>query len=250
MKKMPEIKSFSKVLEFKRNKKRWIAGSILYKINKIINIVLGKEKALKIILDLNLIIWRLTYENAYKFYGENFKNISYGINEELIKKYANKNSKIIDIGCGYGRLTKISASIAKRVVGIDYSLKSIMIAKKYNNNNNIEYICGDLNDLNENEKFDIAIMSGVLEHIDNAGDYLVKLHSIASKIIIEVPDIEADPLNIIRYNLNTRYYSDNDHVREYTFEGLSTQLLSAGWEIIYASKKGLQITIVSEKKDK
>ena len=47
---------------------------------------------------------------------------------------------IIDCGCGTGTLTKIVASHAETMVGIDISSKSIEIAKKFESASNLQYV--------------------------------------------------------------------------------------------------------------
>ena len=103
----------AKIVEFERSKKKWIVGSILYRLNKILNTLFHEKYVLKFTLDLALIFWRIAYENSYRYYGQEYKNITYGIDENLLKKYTNSESTIIDIGCGYGRLTKVFSKHVK-----------------------------------------------------------------------------------------------------------------------------------------
>lgn len=240
------LKPYPKLIKFSREKERWILGAIVYKLNRLANSVLGKKFTLQLTLNLSLIAWRIAYENSYVYFGSKFKDSTYGITPELLGNYLDKNCTVIDIGCGSGRLTKMASKIAKKALGIDYSPNSIAFANKFNSTNNTVYICGDLRTMDLQEQFDVAIMSGVLEHVDEPEKFLVRLHTIAKVLIIEVPDLEADPLNLARYNLSTRIYSDDDHVREYTHDALLSHLQVAGWEIIHLSSQGMQITVVAK----
>jgi 2-polyprenyl-3-methyl-5-hydroxy-6-metoxy-1,4-benzoquinol methylase len=86
-----------------------------------------------------------------------------------------KDDVVLDVGCGSGALSYDDAKKAKKVVGIDLNEKNISFAKQRYSEENIEYICGDaLKDL-PNEKFDVIIMSNVLEHIKNRVEFLDRL---------------------------------------------------------------------------
>ena len=48
---------------------------------------------------------------------------------EYIKKIVNKESTILDVGCGNGRTMKAIAPFVKKIVGIDYDDKMIGAAR-------------------------------------------------------------------------------------------------------------------------
>lgn len=77
-----------------------------------------------------------------------------------------KKKDVIDIGCGTGELAGILAGRTKgKVVGIDYSGEAIAKAKKEYSAPNLSYICEDVRNIKD--LFDIAIMAGTLEHMDD-----------------------------------------------------------------------------------
>jgi len=49
------------------------------------------------------------------------------------------SDKILDLGCGYGRVTKRLISKAKQVIGIDISKDNIQLAKEINKNKGVQY---------------------------------------------------------------------------------------------------------------
>jgi SAM-dependent methyltransferase len=104
----------------------------------------------------------------------------------------NKSDTVLDIGCGNGALTCDVAKKAKRVVGIDLNENSISLARQRYSKENIEYVCGNvLNDLPD-ERFDVIILSNVLEHIDERVEFLKQLREMAPKLLIRVPMINRD----------------------------------------------------------
>lgn len=81
-----------------------------------------------------------------------------------IDRLTPKGTKVLDIGCGAGIISKHLATGNRQVVAIDLSPKLIEYARKHNGHENIVYIPGDVCDLPE-DKFDVIVMVDVLEHI-------------------------------------------------------------------------------------
>ena len=85
----------------------------------------------------------------------------------------------------------------------------------------------------EQERFDIIILSHILEHIEEPQAFLSSLSGKARFFYIEVPDFEATHLNMYRQAVGTDLiYTDRDHVSEFDREEME--------EIIHVS----QLTIV------
>lgn len=82
----------------------------------------------------------------------------------MFEKYSNKNSKILDLGCGAGRTTINLFKIGyKDIVGLDYSEKLILCAQKYCEDNNLDitFVHGDATNLSEfsDNTYDIILFS-------------------------------------------------------------------------------------------
>ena len=140
----------------------------------------------------------------------------------------------------------MAAKSAASAIGIDYDDKLLEIAKKQTNEKNIQYIHGDVTKDLGGQKFGLALLIHVIEHIDNPDKMLQTLHDISDKIIVEVPDFESDPLNLVRFDLGLQFYSDGDHVREYTENILTDQLTRNGWNLLELKKKGGAVQAVAE----
>jgi len=100
------------------------------------------------------------------------------------------------------------------ITGLDISERSINIAKK--NFPFINFInCSS--DFLPSQKYDLVVLSHVLEHLDDPMRLLQNIKKISTLMYIEVPDFESSFLNHLRFDLGSDLiYSDNDHVREYT----------------------------------
>jgi len=142
-----------------------------------------------------------------------------------------KGDVVLDVGCGNGALSYDVAKKAKKVVGIDLNEKNISFAKERYSEENIEYICGDaLKDL-PNEKFDVIIMSNVLEHIENRVEFLERLREKAARFLIRVPMINRDWITLYKKEMGLDYRLDKGHFVEYTLDGFVKELEKAGLRI-------------------
>ena len=106
----------------------------------------------------------------------------------LIQKY--KFSKILEVGCGSGRYTKILHDLFKpeRYLAVDISIDQIENAKKYVGSDKVDFQCSRIQDLNINEKFELVFASEVLMHIqfNDINDIIKKLISYSSNKIISI----------------------------------------------------------------
>jgi 2-polyprenyl-3-methyl-5-hydroxy-6-metoxy-1,4-benzoquinol methylase len=87
-----------------------------------------------------------------------------GLIKEVLGDF--KGKRVLDIGCGIGRLTTELARDAKDAVGIDISSMMIDKAKRNNACENLAFYVEDITNLPSNySDFDIAIAIFVFQHI-------------------------------------------------------------------------------------
>ncbi len=145
--------------------------------------------------------------------------------------------KILDVGCGNGM---VAMSIAKAfpksfVLGVDINNKNIEFAENISKEKgirNIRFVKGDIN--NEvNIHADVIILSNVLEHINKRVIFLQNIFkkSKAKKFLIRVPLFERDWQIALRRELDTYYFSDNDHKIEHTVKEFKKEINQAGFYI-------------------
>lgn len=123
-------------------------------------------------------------ENSYGF----LKRFTY-IAEAIITY---QPATVLDIGCGTGN--NLSTPLAARFpqikfTAIDTDPTSIVYAQKNNQNTNISFIHKE--DLSFTERFDLVILSEVLEHIDDPEEFLKTIRALLNKegkLILTTPN--------------------------------------------------------------
>jgi 2-polyprenyl-3-methyl-5-hydroxy-6-metoxy-1,4-benzoquinol methylase len=81
------------------------------------------------------------------------------------------NEKVLDIGCGIGKLVYKALKKNCDVVGVDYSKDAIAIANKIRHSlsdeeqGRVKFINDDVLNMAEKEKFDVIFMTDVVEHL-------------------------------------------------------------------------------------
>ncbi|MBS3073039.1 class I SAM-dependent methyltransferase [Candidatus Pacearchaeota archaeon] len=100
-----------------------------------------------------------------KNYFKNYKDQSFKWNfwSYIIKKYTNKDSSILELGCTYGYLFK-HLNGYKSLYGIDISKHAINVAKSFNHNATFEV--QDVQNLKfKPNTFDLIVAIDILEHL-------------------------------------------------------------------------------------
>lgn len=84
-----------------------------------------------------------------------------------ILKLINSNSRLLDIGCGVGRMEYVLYSKVNKCVGIDISASMIRLAKRYVNWDNVHFAVTNGKDLKvfKNNDFNLVISILVFQHL-------------------------------------------------------------------------------------
>ena len=219
-------------LKLNRTKKKHFLLSFLYRINKLVP--LNSKRKLKLLLDLEWIFYRLASEESAKIFPyENHP--SYLYSKKFLLKKITKDYAVLEIGCASGGISNYIANKAKKVIGIDYDDKRISQAKRLYKKSNLEFVNGEASKYlkNNNENFDVLILSHILEHLDNPKDFILKFKGFFKFIYIEIPDFDKTFLNQYRLKVsNELIYSDSDHVNEFDREEIKKLVADAGLKIL------------------
>ena len=107
------------------------------------------------------------YNDVYAKGSENYYTFSSYDESYAILDYLKElnGRSVLEIGCGEGRLASMIAHAGGKVTALDYSSEVIKIAKSKYNLKELEFICDDFKNIND--KFDVIVLQGVLEHFDD-----------------------------------------------------------------------------------
>lgn len=95
--------------------------------------------------------------------------VATGLSLSLDGKKPYKGLKMLDVGCGGGVLSEPLARLGAEVTGLDASEQLIAAAKAHAKDAGlpITYVSGYLADYKGKDKFDVIVLSEVLEHVDD-----------------------------------------------------------------------------------
>ena len=150
----------------------------------------------------------------------------------------------IDIGGGSGAFTRLLAGACEGVVYADLDAANVEWARETCADvQNVEFEQADgFVAAEERGPFDLAMMLHVLEHLDDPVAKLRQLRGCCGRLLLEVPDLGADPLNLVRVAEGLPFHADDDHVSEFTTESLKAALAEAGWrDTLVGSHNGMLV---------
>ncbi|GAJ13001.1 unnamed protein product, partial [marine sediment metagenome] len=165
--------------------------------------------------------------------GKHPKHHLWKIHYKFIIDNIKPGEKVLDIGCG-GSMS-YNQQLAKNNNIIDAVDKNSILVQKCSNENkfeNIKYYVLDISQELPSKKYDIIILSHVLEHINNPVVVLHNIKKITNKIIVRLPRYDNDWMKLVKKDLGMYYYNDLDHKQEFTQESAEELVRGAGWKII------------------
>jgi trans-aconitate 2-methyltransferase len=134
------------------------------------------------------------YDNYQFKFRHNIRH--YIIINKLVDFGLKTDSKVLEIGCGNGAITKLIAKKVKKgkISSVDISSESIATAREnLKNYSNVSFVISDVIDFNTSEKFDVIVVADMLEHIpmEHHDNLFKKLSAVLEKngfIFINIPE--------------------------------------------------------------
>jgi SAM-dependent methyltransferase len=118
----------------------------------------------------------------------------------------------------------MEAEKAADVVGVDNRPDLIELARRNNQKPNVHFELMDATEKLPSGQFDVAILSHVIEHLDDPMPLLDSL--------VKVPMEDAHWFKLVKREIGMFWMDDSDHRREYTEDLLREQLEASGWHVI------------------
>jgi 2-polyprenyl-3-methyl-5-hydroxy-6-metoxy-1,4-benzoquinol methylase len=167
-------------------------------------------------------------------------NFTYRNIVHFINKYSVNKSKALDIGCGAGNISFYIANKGIKVLGIDISAKAVKMCLESSKNLRLDKLT-DFKVVNFPKesisgKFDLIIVSEVIEHLSDDKLALSKIFSMLNRggvAIITTPSINA-PLYKLGYakGFDIRV----GHLRRYSIKNLSEMCVKTGFKVVETKK--------------
>ncbi|MCK4809566.1 MAG: class I SAM-dependent methyltransferase [Candidatus Omnitrophica bacterium] len=144
----------------------------------------------------------------------------------------NEKDIVLDVGCGSGVVAEALAKKAKHITAVDMKEASVRKASFLSRSSNIEYLSADVTQYAFRRRFDVVMLSNVLEHISRRVEFLKKMAKISDKILVRVPMVDRDWLTLYKKQLGMEYRLDKTHFIEYTLDSFKEEAGLAGLAVL------------------
>ncbi len=181
-------------------------------------------------------------------------------NAKTILSFINKDSVILDYGCGVGRVAKFLSPHVKQIRAIDISREMIKLGKEFCKEcNNIEFILTDGVKMPlDDSSIDFAYSILTLQHVEREDAYLIlrdinRVLKEGGKFYVTFPDITSEAywngFESYAFNLPLRI---SGRARMYTVPEVEIMMKKAGFKIISIPShsneiKESNIVVIAEK---
>jgi len=221
------------MIKFK-TKKYSLFIRILYKIFTNLSLLKVKQR-FKLFAQLEWLFWRLSIENLNSLYKTKIPpNKVSAI--DFIRERINKNSLILDVGCGDGVLSNLISKEVKLVTAIDIDAYHVnQNIKKFSNIKNLNFINDDVFKFIsvDKNKYDFILCSHIIEHMDSPTDFLKNIKIYSKFIYIEIPDYDSSYLNLakLEFDIDPKW-TDDDHTFEFNRDSIKDVFKNSGLIIL------------------
>lgn len=206
----------------------------------ILKILLNKRiapAALKAVLRANNVLYDLSGPLAIASNGGTHPKHRLLRYQEWFLDHIEPGWVVLDVGANTGAMTKLLASKARHVYGIEIDSRLSEIARGKYVAGNLEFLTGDATtfDYSDCQPIDCVTLSNVLEHIRSRVEFIAMLGERLPwrvpgerRFLIRVPTIERDWLAMYKREIGVESRLDSTHEIEHTRQEFMNELEAAG----------------------
>lgn len=180
------------------------------------------------------------YPGPYHWYQSRFQFAKYKRQFELTKPFLASDSRVLDLGCGDGRMTSLLAPHVKEVYGIDSQERALQFARLMNKEKNVSFKKNNSTRIPfPNCFFNTVVSFDVIEHLpqEHVSSFLTEAYRVLQSggyFIMSTPNRESLANRFFRHIL------DEKHYYEYTLKELTPLLTEHKFKICSISGIYLQ----------
>ena len=184
--------------------------------------------------------------NVYQF--KDFEGSSHRILIDLIRRYARRGGRLLDLGASTGQLGAAVRDQFARTIGFEYEVECIESLRE---SFDAASIC-DLEKLKRlPQNLDAIVLADVIEHLRDAPSILHLVRgSLASngRVFVSVPNIANITVRIGLlfgiFEYRDRGILDNTHLRFYTMRTIRRDIEGAGFRVIAVRGSSVPIRLI------
>jgi 2-polyprenyl-3-methyl-5-hydroxy-6-metoxy-1,4-benzoquinol methylase len=147
---------------------------------------------------------------------------------------------VLDLGCGDGRLVeRLARCTHGLVMGVDRSIPELVAAQQRMHAQNAVFVCSNIERLPFARRFDVVVLSNVLEHLTARVDFLTTLVRtiMPLRVLVRVPMFDREWLVPYKRERGIEWRLDNSHSIEYTMNAFVAEMTCVGLRVMEASIK-------------
>lgn len=171
-------------------------------------------------------------QTSRRYYDEHHpKHYLWLGHNQYIFDHVAEGDRVLDIGCGGSHYQQWIADKASEVLGVDIRQERVDLARRNNTRDNVHFELMDVTKDLPAGRFDVAVCSHVIEHLDDPVTFLRALSARVPRLIVKVPLEDSHWMKLVKRDIGMFWLDDPDHRREYTRELLIEQLEAGGWDV-------------------
>jgi len=229
-----ETRLLSGLLPMPHDKSRHLGVSLSYRLYRVLRLVAPERWLTHALLDAAWITRQLAWEYLWATLSpaDALRRTRPHL-PRLLDRAIPLGASVVDLGGGTGVASRLAAHRASRVLYVDKSSANTQIAQKECEGlTNVTFEVGEaLEVLRMRGPFDIALMLHMLGFEKDPEAALGMMRKQARRVVVEVPDFNADPLNAVRLEEGRPCYHDELYLVEFSCDGLQACLEAAGWRV-------------------